>query len=1213
MMKEILITSSALILALLAIRQGFKGVLSRRVQYALWALVLVRLLVPVSLPATEFSVLTATQPVQTVVAGRVAAPVFVPVAQAPLVQHPTAPDAAPELAIEPAQDRVWVAQSDETAVQYRKLSVEQVLALVWKAGMVLMGGFFLVSNLGFYFRLRKYRREWAGTARPYGVKQAVYLVPEGVIPSPCLFGRSIYITPVVAGDPGRLRHVLAHESTHARHLDPLWALLRCVCLTVYWFDPLVWVAARCSRADCELACDESVLRALGEEERIPYGQTLVSLIPVRRVSNPLLTATTMAAGKKQLKDRITRIARRPRQLVAAALAVAVLAGVVSACTFTGAKVTSAPSPSQGPSEDTLRSLSGEELRWFNEQFFNNVNPAVSSVYNIRNQFANPAILYDKPEDIDLYELFYCEGRYDLTSEEFRAAFDMDEADAPCPAYIMTVGEMDESLKRHTGLTLEQTNRVGLENFVYLEEYDAYYWMHGDTNYCGELDFTSGTRENGVVKLYHNSNFAGSSWYCVTLKAQEDGSYWFLSNQKCEPPQIPTPLPAGEPEAVIDLTGLEPYVASTVTVEPHTDDFIDHYDYRLENWNFDGTSVVVYRSSTRPGTVHAAIRQDDGTMNVFFTTQEDNYQNMFFFHDLFGQDGFTIAYQGQLSEHAYGTLVDFYTMGADGAPALLCCTQNGFYQPIAVDLNGDGTSELVTEKELFFQREGRVYRADLPQLLGQALPELGYYWDTSSWDKYARCLVVYGSASDEKLGGRECTLLLYFDGEQVLVYQQGPKSATDHVVDGAAEAYGVPDEVVEDAKNYVLQEVIEEGSNGTWFYRDREEDGEAAVVFDDWRIESFTGFYSEQFGDTVIEGWAFNYELHTTTPENVVLAGGRYITEDNWVSPGYPGCEWLFYRLSGAANENRKLLWHDMINDASPDSWAFKENVISHLDRLGVDLGGTSVAAEKAAQALELILNHSGGQVRMVLSTPDGVGGGDYLLDPNEGNGPYARNQFTSAYTWSEVEPPAQTPTGASLLLADPNWYSQLQFWQGSDLVLAKGGGFRETWFRAESVEPADDVFYERSRIFPTMRILFDEAELSALRGSPSVKNENQSYLNIAQDWAEAYEGGHLKVTPGSSMGRFTFLRIVGVGTLEDMPDAWFPPESEGHERFAFIYEAAFLPEDEAALAWVMAGNTGNYEGPDPNVPEGAYSYLRRGAMYLNETDNVWVCAGVGTG
>ena len=66
-MKEILITSSALILALLLMRRVFQRVLSRRVQYALWALVLVRLLVPVSLPAVNFSVLTAARPIQTVV------------------------------------------------------------------------------------------------------------------------------------------------------------------------------------------------------------------------------------------------------------------------------------------------------------------------------------------------------------------------------------------------------------------------------------------------------------------------------------------------------------------------------------------------------------------------------------------------------------------------------------------------------------------------------------------------------------------------------------------------------------------------------------------------------------------------------------------------------------------------------------------------------------------------------------------------------------------------------------------------------------------------------------------------------------------------------------------------------------------------------------------------------------------------------------------
>ena len=63
-MKEILITSSALILALLVLRRLFRKRISRRLQYALWGLVLLRLLIPANLPAAEFSVLSAAQPVR---------------------------------------------------------------------------------------------------------------------------------------------------------------------------------------------------------------------------------------------------------------------------------------------------------------------------------------------------------------------------------------------------------------------------------------------------------------------------------------------------------------------------------------------------------------------------------------------------------------------------------------------------------------------------------------------------------------------------------------------------------------------------------------------------------------------------------------------------------------------------------------------------------------------------------------------------------------------------------------------------------------------------------------------------------------------------------------------------------------------------------------------------------------------------------------------
>ena len=69
-MKEVLLTSSVLILALLILRQVFWKKISRRAQYALWGLVLARLLIPVSLPAVDFSVLTVAAPVVGALAGQ---------------------------------------------------------------------------------------------------------------------------------------------------------------------------------------------------------------------------------------------------------------------------------------------------------------------------------------------------------------------------------------------------------------------------------------------------------------------------------------------------------------------------------------------------------------------------------------------------------------------------------------------------------------------------------------------------------------------------------------------------------------------------------------------------------------------------------------------------------------------------------------------------------------------------------------------------------------------------------------------------------------------------------------------------------------------------------------------------------------------------------------------------------------------------------------
>ncbi|MCH5353606.1 MAG: hypothetical protein J1E06_09095 [Acutalibacter sp.] len=339
-MIEILISSSALILALLIMRKLFRKNLSRRVQYALWALVLVRLLVPVNLPAVDFSVLTAAKPVEETVTQTITEqPIFVPVTQEPLEEHPLAWKIAPEHTLTAVGESVWVARTEQkTAVEYRRLAPQTVLFWVWAAGSCLAGIFLLTANLRFWLWLRKVRK-------PYEIedcKLRVYSVEAG-LPSPCLFGLfrpAIYLTPGVLESEDRLRHVIVHETTHAHHLDHLWTLLRGVCLAVYWFHPLVWAAAAASKIDCELACDEGALARLEESDRIPYGKTLLSLIPVRQTVNPLLAATAMTAGatsvqKKNLKDRFARIAKKSQQTVAAIVSVAILTVAVSACTFTG--------------------------------------------------------------------------------------------------------------------------------------------------------------------------------------------------------------------------------------------------------------------------------------------------------------------------------------------------------------------------------------------------------------------------------------------------------------------------------------------------------------------------------------------------------------------------------------------------------------------------------------------------------------------------------------------------------------------------------------------------------------------------------------------------------------------------------------------------------------------------------------------------------------
>lgn len=236
----------------------------------------------------------------------------------------------PETSLYPGQG----AQAGSVATQNDKASLKDILYTVWLIGAVAMVLWFVLQNIWFYTRLRKTRE----AADISSCLLPVYLSRH--VKSPCLFGLfrpAIYIHPHNLSDEETVQYILAHEETHYRHGDHLWSYLRCLCLALHWFNPLVWWAAVLSRRDCEIACDESTLNRIGDEHRKAYGNTLISMIEhSSKPSDLLCGATTMSSGESGIKERITMIATKPKMLISTLFAIMLITAAVVGCTFTGA-------------------------------------------------------------------------------------------------------------------------------------------------------------------------------------------------------------------------------------------------------------------------------------------------------------------------------------------------------------------------------------------------------------------------------------------------------------------------------------------------------------------------------------------------------------------------------------------------------------------------------------------------------------------------------------------------------------------------------------------------------------------------------------------------------------------------------------------------------------------------------------------------------------
>ena len=349
-----IISSSVLIIVVICLRTLFKGKIRLRFQYALWLLVAVRLLVPLSFGSSAISVQNVTNHV---------------VSQSNTQRISKTDVVSPDILKEPVTenkikiyDSVFpesnqINEEDSDAPKSIPLSVNlaQIVSILWIIGAAGLGITFVVTNVHFHRKIKDGRQRLEASC----INLPVYV--SNAIDSPCLFGLfrpCIYVTQSVAENSMLLRHCVYHELTHFQQGDLIWGILRCICLSLHWYNPLVWWAARLSKQDAELACDEATIAKLGEDERLEYGKTLIELTCKKR-DDLFVTATTMSSKKKNVRERITFIAKKPKKAFYSVTIIVVVSVIAIGCTFTKGRKESLESLPVKMSEDKGSSFVNE--------------------------------------------------------------------------------------------------------------------------------------------------------------------------------------------------------------------------------------------------------------------------------------------------------------------------------------------------------------------------------------------------------------------------------------------------------------------------------------------------------------------------------------------------------------------------------------------------------------------------------------------------------------------------------------------------------------------------------------------------------------------------------------------------------------------------------------------------------------------------------------
>ena len=190
-----------------------------------------------------------------------------------------------------------------------------VAEIIWIAGIVIMLGYALIS----YLKLKKS----LSVCVPAGER----ILACDEVKAPFILGvfrPVIYVPSSMSGKT--LAHVIRHEKAHLQRHDHWWKPLGFLLLSVYWFNPLCWIAYILLCRDIEMACDEKVIRDMDKDDMAAYSQALLDCsFPRKRIA-----ACPLAFGEVGVKERVKGVLNYKKPafwIIVVAVAACVVTGV----------------------------------------------------------------------------------------------------------------------------------------------------------------------------------------------------------------------------------------------------------------------------------------------------------------------------------------------------------------------------------------------------------------------------------------------------------------------------------------------------------------------------------------------------------------------------------------------------------------------------------------------------------------------------------------------------------------------------------------------------------------------------------------------------------------------------------------------------------------------------------------------------------------------